>query len=109
MSKRNLFIVTDDGIFLGRGSRHKELAKRLGIEERFLLGGGVFDQRSKDDTFILFGESFDFGKCDKDFLEMFIGEDKVHWFKSKLGKTRGGESVRFEVDEIREEKDSDQF
>ncbi len=101
---RNLFIVTDDGIFLGRGTRHNKLAKRLNIEERLLLGGGVFDQRSKHDTFILFGESWDFGKCDKEFLEHFINKEKVFWLKRNLAK-----DYTFEVDDVREEKGSDRY
>lgn len=100
---RNLFIVTDDGVFMGRDNFHKNLAKDLEIDKRAILGGGVFDQRTKKGTIIFFGKSFDFGKFDTELLQHFINEGKVFWYIRPL---TGHE---FEIDEVREEKESDAF
>lgn len=104
---RNLFIVTDEGVFLGRDTFHKDLAKRLGVDPRFVLGGGVFDQRTHKDKWILFGTSHDFGKFEEDFVQMFVDEKKVFWFNWPFRKMVG--EFEFTYDMEREEKDSDRF
>jgi hypothetical protein len=99
---RRLFIVTDDGIHLGRASRHKELAEKSGIEERRItFGGGAHEQ--KDSHFILFGESYDYGRFASDIVKMHIENKAVYWFKHKY------EDFTLEIDESREEKESDKF
>ena len=99
---RQLFIVTDNGIYFGRGKFHKELAERVSVEKEWIIGGGIFEQGKE--KWILFGESHDFGKVDKDLLELFIEEKKLFWFNRPLPL-----DVPFEIDEDREEKPSDEF
>ncbi len=107
---RNLFIITDDGIFMGRERLHKNLADKLKIPHNHILhGGGVFDQRTKaeENKWILFGQSFDFGKYDEEMIQYFIDRNEVFWMKKPLGRWFDG--VTFEIDHERTEKDSDAF
>jgi hypothetical protein len=100
---RNLFIVTEKGVFIGRGKLHKDLAKSCNVAEHLIsYGGGVFDQRSNKDSWILFGKSFDFGKFDTEMLTHFIKTKEVFWLRRKLDQT-------FVIDEDRIEKESDRF
>jgi len=99
---RQLFIVTDNGIYFGRDNLHKNLAERISIKKEHILGGGVFQQGK--DQWILFGESQDFGKFDTELLQLFIDEKKLFWFKSPLPF-----EVEFIIDEDRVETSSDEF
>ena len=99
---RRLFIVTDDGIHLGRASFHKVLAKYSDVDERQItFGGGAHEQKGKH--FILFGESGDFGKFAEDIVEMHIKNGDVYWYSMKR------EDFTFEIDMNREEKEADRF
>ncbi len=103
MSTRNLFIITDKGVFIGRATFHKVLAEHCGIREcEITHGGGVFDQRTDENEWVLFGQSFDFGKFDVDMLEHFIGTGEVYWLRRKFDK-------KLKIDVERVEKDSDAF
>lgn len=102
---RNLFISTEKGLFFGRAEFHKDLAKMCDIPEYLIsFGGGVFDQRSDPNKWILFGESFDFGKFDPDMINFFINVGEVYWLSEhrKLDK-------RFAIDTERKEAESDKF
>ena len=99
---RNLFIVTDIGIFFGRGTFHKDLAKRCDIKKEWIIGGGIFEQ--KEEEWILFGKSADFGKVDTDMLNLHINNGDVFWFGRPLRL-----DVSFVIDEDREEQLSDRF
>jgi hypothetical protein len=80
----------------------KKLAERCNIEERFItFGGGVHEQQKTH--FILFGESGDFGRFDSDIVKMHIDNKDVYWFGIKKP------DFTFEIDENREEKESDKF
>jgi len=98
---RCLFIVTNDRLILGRGNRHLKIIGHSEIERESVTGGGVFQQNKTH--FILFGESFDFGKFDIDLVKQHIENKEVYWFKRKH------EEFTFEIDYDRKEKDSDRF
>lgn len=98
---RKLFIVTDYGIYLGRESFHKKLAKLCEISDHSIIGGGVFEQ--KGTHFILFGNSGDFGKFSIDITQYHINNKSVFWYSKKQ------EKFTFEIDYYREEKESDKF
>ena len=100
---RKLFVVTDDGIHLGRESLHKKLVENCGIEDRRVtFGGGCFEQKDGR-HFILFGESGDFGKFAHEIVNIHIKNKNVYWYNRRY------EEFTFEIDLDREEKQSDRF
>jgi hypothetical protein len=107
---RNLFIITDEGIHIGRANFHKKLADKLEIPHNHIIyGGGVFDQRTKsnDEVWILFGQSSDFGKFDEEMIQYFLDRNKVFWMGRPI--RRQMPNVTFEVDDDRIERTSDEF
>ena len=103
---RNLFIVTDNGIHIGRERLHKKLADKLEIPHQVILGGGCFDQKTHEDNWVLFGRSGDFGKVDADLLQHFIDNDEVFWLGAKLSRRA---KVGLLIDDEREETEADSF
>lgn len=82
---RNLFIVTVNGIYIGKDTLHKNLAKRCAIDAKYIIfGGGMFEQHGTH--FILFGSSYDFGEFDKYLVESHIKNNNIYWFNKKYEK-----------------------
>jgi len=98
---RQLFIVTEEKLVLGRRKFHKDLASDCNIEKSDILGGGAFEQNETHLT--LFGESFDFGKFNTDSVNNHIQNKNVFWLRRK------NDRFTFDIDEDRIETDADAF
>lgn len=78
------FIIEGDNLILAKCTYHKQLAKDV----TNVKGGGLF--RKKDDnTFLLFGESYDFGSVNIDDLKKCIENGNVY-SNSRLTKKLDG-------------------
>ena len=47
---RQLFLVTESKLILGRGNLHKELAKEIELDTKSILNGGVFSTEANTVT-----------------------------------------------------------
>jgi hypothetical protein len=99
---RNLFIVTQDKLILGRANMHADLADDCEIDHKDIKGGGAFQQKDKS-HFILFGESHQFGRFNVATTNNHIKNGTHSWFLHTYP------DFTFEFDLEREETEADRF
>jgi hypothetical protein len=76
----NKFLIYDNEILLGRVEYHKHLLPD-NFDMSLIYGGGRFILNYEDRTISLYGESFDFGKFDRELVFQCNLPDKLKDFK----------------------------
>ena len=71
---RNLFIIEDGNLIIGRASFHKEMV----CNREDVQGGGSFDMDIEANTITFHGESHDFGPVTKESIYHAVNKGKVY-------------------------------
>lgn len=73
------FIVEQDFITIGKCTFHKNLA----MDEKDVKGGGMYKFNPERNTFLLYGESYDFGEASLDDIKNAVEKGKVFLSRSQ--------------------------